>query len=162
MLERSGATEVFVVSPKDYEGLLQHFLPTLRFEMKIELVAVDELNGSADGLRAVYERIRGDFIVLNSDILSEFSLGPLVDLHRTRTSDLTMLLATLPADEVDKKGQKKKLEIDKEDQEYIGAFRFLCISNYYIMPCISINMHDVVYILFVCIYKNLLSINIFC
>lgn len=66
--------------------------------MKIELIAIEEMSGSADGLRAVAERIRGDFFCLGSDFISQFSLNDLADLHRTSKSDATILFSVLPKD----------------------------------------------------------------
>jgi NDP-sugar pyrophosphorylase family protein len=75
----------------------------------VELVWVDHMNGSADGLRAVYDRIRGDFICMGSDMLSQYSLKDLSDLHRSRASDVTMLLVSAPTEEAEKKGAPKKV-----------------------------------------------------
>ena len=88
--------------------------------MRIDLVWVDELIGSADGLRAVSDRIRGDFICLGSDLVSQFSFGEIAQLHRLRAADVTMLLCSATVEESEKKGCIKKLRIDEEDQEYIG------------------------------------------
>ena len=78
--------------------------------------------GSADGLRAVSDRITGDFILYSTDLLTDFNFGHLTALHRLRTSDVTMLLSTSPLEDVDKKGSAgKRMKIDEEDQEYIGT-----------------------------------------
>ena len=79
--------------------------------MKIEIVLVDEMMGSADGLRAVSDRIRGDFFCLHSDFISQYSLGELAHIHRLNTSDLTMLLTVV----------NKEIKRDEVDQEYIGV-----------------------------------------
>ena len=59
---------------------------TLNVMVNIDLVFVDEMLGSADGLRAVSDRIRGDFLCLSSDFICQFSLGDLAHMHRVNTS----------------------------------------------------------------------------
>jgi hypothetical protein len=70
------------------------------------------MTGSADGLRAVSERITGDFICIISDVISQYPLGELAYLHRMQTSDLTMMFTVASKD--------KKENSDPVDQEYIG------------------------------------------
>ncbi len=78
--------------------------------MNIDLVVADEMNGTADGLRAVSDRIRGDFFCLTADFISQVSLADLVTLHRSSSSDFTMMLCTPPKDS----------PMDELDMEYIG------------------------------------------
>lgn len=86
----------------------------------VEFIWVDEMIGSADGLRAASDRIRGDFICLGSDVLCQFALSELSQLHRARGSDITMLLASASVEESEKKGAPLKIRVEEEDQEYIG------------------------------------------
>lgn len=78
--------------------------------MSIDLVVVEEMSGSADGLRAVSDRIRGDFFCLGSDFISQYCIGELANMHRLCSSDLTMMLTVA-------NGEVKK---DEVDEEYIG------------------------------------------
>lgn len=78
--------------------------------MNIDLVIVDEMSGSADGLRAVSDRIRGDFFCLGSDFISQYCIGELANMHRLSTSDLTMMLTVASSD----------IKKDEVDEEYIG------------------------------------------
>lgn len=68
------------------------------------------MTGSADGLRAISDRIRGDFICLSSDFICQFSLGDIVNLHRLKTSDLTMMFTTVGKD----------VKKDEMLQEFVG------------------------------------------
>ena len=52
--------------------------------------------------------IRGDFLCVGSDLLCQYSFGELADLHRSRASDLTMLLVSAPTEEAEKKGEKQR------------------------------------------------------
>ena len=91
--------------------------------MKLELITIPEMSGSLDGLRAVSDRIVGDFIVIMSDAITDITLGKLVHQHRVRTSDLTMTLSSIRLEqEIDRKTStsSKKSIIQDEDQEFIG------------------------------------------
>mmetsp|Transcript_27875 Transcript_27875/g.28142 ORF Transcript_27875/g.28142 Transcript_27875/m.28142 type:complete len:501 (+) Transcript_27875:156-1658(+) len=124
ILERSGALEVFIVAPADYKAQLSMFLDTsMRANMSIDLIFVEEMLGSCDALRAVQDRIRGDFIVFGSDVFSELIIPKLVLTHRVQTSDITMLFSAVIPEEPEKKGAPKKLNIDQEDQEFVGLWQ---------------------------------------
>ena len=47
---------------------------------------------------------RGDFICMGSDMICQHSFGEIADLHRSRGSDLTMLLVSAPSEDAEKKG----------------------------------------------------------
>lgn len=49
--------------------------------------------------------IRGDFICMGSDMICQHSFGEIADLHRSRGSDLTMLLVSAPSEDSEKKGK---------------------------------------------------------
>ena len=60
------------MSPQDYQDEVTKFLSEyLSEELVIELVSVSDMMGSADGLRALRDRIRGDFIIWGSDMISQ-------------------------------------------------------------------------------------------
>lgn len=85
--------ESYIVVPRDYEPYFSKFLREyVRGSMTIDLVVVEEMMGTADGLRAVADRIRGDFFLMSADLISEFSLVELTNKHRASTSDLTITL----------------------------------------------------------------------
>ena len=54
----------------------------------------------------------GDFIVMSSDFMSQFTLGDLTKLHKLQTSDLTMMLTVSPVE----------VKKDEVDQEFIGIY----------------------------------------
>jgi len=119
MIVQSGVTDVIIVSPQEFIIPLRQFKnEDVRDNINIDLVFVDNVEGAVDCIRAVNDRIRGDFICITSDVISQVNLFQLVTLHRIRTSDITMLLTNAPIEENEKK--RKELKIDDEDQEYIG------------------------------------------
>ena len=120
MLARSGVMEAYIVSPQEYQTPMTQFLAEyMRENIAIDLVCVENMMGSADGLRAVGERLRGDFIYLSSEVFCKGGLGELTSIHRLKGGDVTMILATAPLEEAEKKGGKRKLKIEEEDQEFI-------------------------------------------
>jgi NDP-sugar pyrophosphorylase family protein len=103
--------ETYIVSPEDYEAELNHFLHDyVRGSMSIELVVAQNMMGSADALRAVSDRIRGDFFCLGADFISQVSLADMVNLHRLSVSDVTMLFSVPSKDSIK----------DDLDQEYVA------------------------------------------
>jgi len=127
MLAKSGLREVYIVAPADYKFAMDKVLSDsslsdykIRQNMTIERIYVENKFDSCEALRVVSDRIRGDFVCINSDVFSKFSLGDMANFHRTRSSDLTMMLVAAPMDEPEKKGGLKKLRIEEEDQEFVG------------------------------------------
>ena len=122
LLAKSGTQEIYIVAPREYQTRLTQFLSEYgpSDSASVEFIWVDEMIGSADGLRAVSERIRGDFVWMGSDVLCQFPLGELAQMHRLRASDVSMILASAPVEESEKKGGPPKTRIDEEDQEFIG------------------------------------------
>ena len=127
MLAKSGLREVYIVAPADYKFAMDKVLSDsslsdykIRQNMTIERIYVENKFDSCEALRVVSDRIRGDFVCINSDVFSKFSLGDMANFHRTRSSDLTMMLVAAPMDEPEKKGGLKKLRVEEEDQEFVG------------------------------------------
>lgn len=119
VLAKSGVMEVYIVGPSEYQTPLSQFLSEyMRESMTIDFVTVENMTGSCDGLRAVSERLRGDFILMSSDVFIKGGIGELTSMHRLKGGDVTMLLAPAPVEESDKKGGRK-LKIEEEDQEFI-------------------------------------------
>lgn len=103
--------ETFIVTPTDYEPQIASFLAEyVRGRMQIDLVAVDDYGGAADAIRALKDRIRGDFFCFPSDFLCQFSLIDMANMHRLQTSDITMMFSTV-----------NKIPVrDDEYREYVG------------------------------------------
>jgi hypothetical protein len=99
------------VVPEDYKQYFEKFVREyVRGTMTVDLVIVEEMMGSVDGLRAVADRIRGDFFCLSADFITQFSLSDLVMLHRLNASDVSMVMCHSRKDEVK----------DDIDQEFVA------------------------------------------
>jgi translation initiation factor eIF-2B subunit gamma len=121
LLGKGRVSEVFICGTQEYQEPIRQFLSTFTDpHMRLEFVLVEELLGSADCLRAVGGRIRGDFLCISTDSLFHFPVGEFVDFHRVHSTDMTMLLSVIPSEENDKKGGPPKLLVEEEEQEYIG------------------------------------------
>lgn len=85
-------------------------------------------NGSADYLRAVSDRIRGDFICLHTDFISHYNLGTLATMHKLSCSDITMLLTIA----------SKDLKLEEADEELIG----ICDDGRIILKLLKLEVAD--------------------
>ena len=127
LLVANGVKEAFLSSPKDYCTALSSFLRTYeqRAAISIEIVAVGEgsMSGTGDSLRVLADRIHAnDLLVLSTDFVSQLPLSSLLNLHREKAADATVLFAPPPLEETEK-GSKVTLrhaKIDGEDQEFIA------------------------------------------
>ena len=115
-----------IVSPEDYKTQIASSLADYSSDvMKVELVAVigDDFQGTADCLRFISKRIRGDFIFLSSDVICQFNIGDLINYHRTNAADVTIGMIGCRIDEPEKKGGPKKIQVEEDEQE------FTCLSS---------------------------------
>jgi translation initiation factor eIF-2B subunit gamma len=75
---------------------------------------VDDDTDTMDALRKIQPRIKTDFIVMSVDLITNFNLIDLVNVHRKYSSSLTMLLT--------EKSQKSKEKLDRmEMNHYVGV-----------------------------------------
>ena len=126
------SVEIIVVTTLEHNEQLSRFLREyipIDDKIKIELIPIpsDNITGSADYIRAISNKIHGDFIVVADDVVSEVNLAQLTRLHRLKAADVTAMLTPYQhedevAEKGDKKGksEKKARDMDEEDKEYIG------------------------------------------
>lgn len=118
--------DVLIVSPEDYKVQITSSLADYSSDvMKVELVSVtsDDFQGTADCLRFISKRIRGDFTFLSSDIICQFNIGDLINYHRINAADVTLGMIGCRIDEPEKKGGPKKIQVEEDEQE------FSCLSS---------------------------------
>jgi NDP-sugar pyrophosphorylase family protein len=146
-IRSSGALEILVVAPNEQREQLSQFLNSyipVDDKANIELVGIpsDSITGSADYVRAVSNKIRGDFIVVGSDMVTDINLAQMVRVHRLKSSDIVVCLTPFQFDDADagdkdakKSSEKvKKAKIDEEDQEYHG----LCGDGRLVLKCATV------------------------
>ena len=110
MLVSSGVTDVIIVAPQEYHTPLRQFKSLeIRDHLNLELVFVENMSGSVDALIAINERIRGEFVCIHGDMISQYNFTKLINFHRSLVSDFTMLLTTLTIEESEKTKMKKVL-----------------------------------------------------
>ena len=127
-------TEIFIVAQREHEVKISDFLQDYRcldttIIIDIVIIGDDRLNnGSADYLRAVSDRIRGDFICLHTDFISQYNLGTLSTMHKLSCSDITMLLTIA----------SKDLKLEEADEELIG----ICDDGRIILKLLKLEVAD--------------------
>ncbi|XP_030062830.1 translation initiation factor eIF2B subunit gamma [Microcaecilia unicolor] len=116
MLERVGFEEVIVVTTKEVQKLLN---PDRKLKLDIVCIADDADMGTADSLRYIHQKIKGDVLVLSCDLITDAALHKVVDLFRAHNATLAMLMwkANEPTEPVP--GQKGKKPVEQRD--FIGV-----------------------------------------
>lgn len=115
--------DILIVAQEDYKLSITDALSDFTSDiMKVELIIMEDIQGSADCLRHVAHRIRNDFIFLTSDVILQFNIGDMINFHRVNAADVTIGLAGCRVDEPEKKGGQRKVYIDEDDREYIGMY----------------------------------------
>lgn len=111
-LQKSGIKDMIVITHSASTIQVKEALRGLFDDVSFDMVSLppEEDLGTADALRLVKDKIRGDVLIASSDMITNIPLHCLIDLHRTYDASLTAMLAQrvdLPTD-VEKKVDKKK------------------------------------------------------
>lgn len=139
LLEKAGFVEAIVVTTEDHSTSIRKFIQQYssgqlfessdtgatddRPAMAIDLQIVENQCGTADALRQIRNRIKTDFIVVASDLITEGCIHDLADIHRTRQGTVTMLLKEeVIEDPSDKRASStsNKPKLDEDLVDYIG------------------------------------------
>uniref|UniRef100_A0A7S2RQA8 Translation initiation factor eIF2B subunit gamma n=1 Tax=Mucochytrium quahogii TaxID=96639 RepID=A0A7S2RQA8_9STRA len=123
ILEKTGFVEVIVVCEKSESEEIGRVLQNYSGKICVDLFEVEEVEegeyqGTADVLRALRDRIEGDFFVLTGDVVTTESLHNLADVHRLHDASVTMLLKQHK--DVHLKDERKKLR--KQTKGVINYF----------------------------------------
>ena len=112
-LEKSGLKDIIVVVQASDAAQITQTLQTLfHEELNIEVVPLPEEDdlGTADALREVEARIKGDVLVVSSDIVTDVALHRLLDAHRTYDASFTAMLSP----RVQVQSQETPAKVDKK------------------------------------------------
>eukprot|EP00741_Cyanophora_paradoxa_P016431 tig00020912_g15866.t1 len=116
-LEHSGFSDVVVVASKNSHGAkIKSYIETYRGKLRIDLEFVSEdVEETADALRAVRHKIKGDFVVMSGDLITDVPMHHILDVHRVNDAALTVLLRQLPPRSADKAAKPSKEEVGLQD-----------------------------------------------
>lgn len=95
----AGSVEIIVVVHQRYQAKLSGWIKQQQFAVpaqdmpRIEVIAVPEYEGSLAALLAARGRIRGDFLVVGCDLVTDAPLSRMADLHRARGALFTCMLS---------------------------------------------------------------------
>ena len=119
IIEAGGGKEVIIVTPREYRQQMDSYISSLtELDLKIDLVYMDRMVNSADGLRSVSDRITGDFIIMSTNFIAvNVSLGTLTELHRVKAADLTLMLSTDSTKDMDKRFYHEKTHYVKHEED---------------------------------------------
>jgi mannose-1-phosphate guanylyltransferase len=94
LLERivdHGITQVTLVTGQE-GNVRDHFAGITTPGVEIDVVVEPEAQGTAGALRTIRHQVRGTFVVLNGDILTNVNLSAMIRAHRERGALATVLL----------------------------------------------------------------------
>eukprot|EP00126_Sphaerothecum_destruens_P009114 Sdes_comp20428_c0_seq3m14558 len=113
LIENSGFSEVIVLIQNNYKAQLYHFLESYEGKLRMDIVTVAEDIGTADALRTIREKIRSDFVVISSDLVTNIPLQYLLDMHRIYDSTVTLYMC----EDVKKSEEEMRLMNKKSEGE---------------------------------------------
>lgn len=120
MLERAGFKDVIIITLSSIvQGVRQALTSCKSISPDIVGISEDLDWGTLDSLRHIKEKIKTDLLILSCDLLTDFPLHQLADVHRINDTALTMLLAPARPDIESVPGVKTKKR-QKRDREIIG------------------------------------------
>lgn len=125
-LERVGFKEVIVITLNSIVNSVKQALSSFK-NINADIVGIsDDLDwGTTDSLRHIKDKIKCDLLVLSCDILCDFELHRLADVHRLHNTSITMLLAPSRQDLENVPGTKVKRK-RKKPREIIGLSKAKC------------------------------------
>uniref|UniRef100_A0A2L2YEP3 Translation initiation factor eIF2B subunit gamma n=1 Tax=Parasteatoda tepidariorum TaxID=114398 RepID=A0A2L2YEP3_PARTP len=117
ILKRAGFAEAIVIVRETEKLQIQTAIED-KTGLNLDIVALPrgEDWGTADSLRFIKDKIKQNVIVLSCDLVSDFNLQDMINLHRVQSSSLTMLLVPFPKSlrEVEMPGSKKKCKFERD------------------------------------------------
>ncbi|XP_064625401.1 translation initiation factor eIF2B subunit gamma-like [Lineus longissimus] len=119
MLERAGFEEMIIVVLKSQRKQIERALvEQCQIKAKLDFVGIpdDDDWGTADSLRHIKDKIKCDLLVVSCDLIGDFSLNTLADVHRAHGATVTALFMSGQDSIADMAApgpkSKKKVELD--------------------------------------------------
>eukprot|EP00035_Acanthoeca_spectabilis_P037252 m.44301 g.44301 ORF g.44301 m.44301 type:complete len:452 (-) comp8517_c0_seq1:2744-4099(-) len=124
MLERHKFSNVILVARKGAAKDLRFGIDQHDLALEIDVVSLpDERDiGTVESLRLIKDKIKTDFIVVSADLITDFNLHILADLHRLHDATVTCLLKAAPEKSEGEQVQKatKEKAIERGMVDFIG------------------------------------------
>lgn len=119
LLQQAGFTEVSVVVSEGQEQRVSKVVEqySLKVDLDVAVVSTAHDPGTADSLRQIASKIKRsveDVVVVSSDLVTDVSLQDILDQHRGRGADLTMLTSPTPRLETAAPGPKTKTHLNSD------------------------------------------------
>ena len=91
-LKRQGITDVILTVGHLADQIVARFGDGSRYGVKIEYIREDAPLGTAGALYYLKGRVRDDFLLLNGDMIFDVDLRRLMDFHKSKNADVTLLV----------------------------------------------------------------------
>jgi mannose-1-phosphate guanylyltransferase/phosphomannomutase len=91
-LRSVGITEIILLVNHLKESIQSYFQQGEKLDVQISYFEEPEPLGTVGGIKAVEEKINGDFIILYGDVMFDMDLQRLIHFHNTKKSDCTLVL----------------------------------------------------------------------
>ncbi|MEK6717272.1 MAG: sugar phosphate nucleotidyltransferase, partial [candidate division NC10 bacterium] len=92
LLREHGITDLVTLLHFQPELIEGHFGDGAEFGVRMTYVAATEDYGTAGAVKNAEDHLRGTFLVISGDLLTDFDLRAALQFHRERGADLTILL----------------------------------------------------------------------
>lgn len=92
LLKSHGITEIIILVNHLKESIQNHFKNGERFGVKISYYEETVPLGTVGGVKAIEDKITGDFILVYGDVMFSMDLNRLSDFHRAKKSDCTLVV----------------------------------------------------------------------
>ncbi|XP_013410892.1 translation initiation factor eIF-2B subunit gamma isoform X2 [Lingula anatina] len=121
LLERSGFEDAIIIVPAYFKAEIERALQMCEVKLNLDFVEVpdDEDWGTCDSLRHIKDKITTDLLIISCDLIVDFPLNALADVHRTYDATVTTLMSVAPETftELTAPGTKSKR---KMEHDFVG------------------------------------------
>ncbi|KCV68342.1 hypothetical protein H696_05259 [Fonticula alba] len=86
--------DILLITQPSFASKFTEFLHQASPGWKVDLCVVEAQGGTADALREVKDKIRGDFVVVSCDLITNLDIHLVFDIHRKHDSSMTIVTMT--------------------------------------------------------------------
>jgi mannose-1-phosphate guanylyltransferase/phosphomannomutase len=92
LLKAGGISEIFILVNHLKESIQNYFQTGEKWGVKIQYYEEPEPLGTVGGIKALEDRLTGDFLVLYGDVMMDLDIQRLTVFHTTKNSDCTLVV----------------------------------------------------------------------